>query len=95
MTTRNKTRAVKQNGNGAPTVENNPPQARRMSVSQDTLDLLIQGHDALVQKRQQLAQQIQEVDGAIQKQVGGIQLMRNLLASQDEEDGADTELVDD
>lgn len=58
------------------------PQVHQMSVSQETLDLLVQGRDTILQRRQQLVQQIQQLDAALHKQEGGIAVMENLLAGQ-------------
>jgi hypothetical protein len=55
----------------------------KMSVSQETLELLQQGRDSLLQRRQQLAAEMQQIDVLIQRQEGGITLLEQLLAGQE------------
>jgi hypothetical protein len=67
------------------TQHNGQAQARAqatMTVSQETLDLLVEGRNALLQQRQQIVQDLQEIDTLIQRQEGGIQLMQTLLEGQ-------------
>lgn len=64
------------------------PQVHQLNMSQETLDLLVQGRNSLLQRRQELVQQLQQVEAAIQKQEGGITVMQGLLAGQKPAGGA-------
>jgi hypothetical protein len=87
------------NGDGAEVIDgqatagDSPPAVPSMTVSQATLDLLIEGRNELVKERQQMMQQMQQIDAAIQRQEGGIQLMQNLLATKASEVYAQTDMA--